>query len=136
MKIAIFGFARTGKTTLATALQKSTGLPVYHTDHFSEKYGYKNSIYVLEKELPESYIVEGIMIARMLRKAEQDESFVFAPDILYYCVSDLDTIKRRCKDAGAKFKDWERQAKGLLTIHEEWLAMPDRHKPEIRNQKS
>jgi len=73
-KIVIIGLPASGKTWLANKLSSLLNLPVYHADDYLH-HGFENSMYAMhedmEKNNPETHIVEGIAAYRLLRKAAQ-----------------------------------------------------------------
>jgi len=68
-RLAITGYPRTGKTTLAERLRVEWGVPVYHTDDFKELPWSDSSLKAsLWFNRPSPWIIEGVTVPRALRK--------------------------------------------------------------------
>lgn len=123
-KIAIAGRPGVGKTTLAKKLAEQMGLRLYHTDDLIGVVPFKDANDAMIKQLSdkESFIVEGVQVARMLRKGHRDQTF--KPDKLIIVDSDQPVENRH---------------KGLASLNhdpiEQWvLANPDVEIERITNK--
>jgi len=94
MKIAIVGRPKVGKTTLAKKLAKELGLIIHHTDDSIKDVPFANSAHYWIDKLKglDSYIVEGVQVARMLRSGAKDGSW--KPDKLFIVDATHETAKK------------------------------------------
>lgn len=112
----------TGKTTLGIKLkQLYPDHLLIHTDAYME-YGYKESLYMLIKDLEgysfKNIIVEGIMGARLMRKL-QEQGFNECVDLYLYLRGSLDLIKETYERErpGKNFDTLTSAIKWLDTVH-------------------
>jgi adenylate kinase family enzyme len=96
-KIAIAGRCRVGKTTLAEKLAEKTGLELIRTDDYIDNVSFDaNPMFVIDKLKDmkhQGYIVEGVQVARMLRKGLRLD--IWQPDTVIIVENPLSPIQRR-----------------------------------------
>jgi len=117
--IAITGYPGSGKTTFANDLAKKSKTKVLHTDDFIKAVPFKDIpehlIAIVKVAKPD--IIEGVQVARMLRKGHRDKTF--SADTVIWVEGGNEGNKISAMVAKA-FEEWKKESgQKVYTIEED-----------------
>jgi dephospho-CoA kinase len=106
-RVGIVGGPRTGKTTLASLVRDR---PVIGTDRFKDEVSWDDTpaSIIAEAEKHESVVIEGVMVARALRKGLPLDAIIY--------------LTRPKVDESELKQGHRSMAKGVQTVFREWRA--------------